>query len=64
MTVADLQAATGIPVSIGEYDLARGIGNSLGDGNFSAVRSRGDGRQLSEFGFFVGSGQRGEDSGR
>ena len=57
MTVADLQAATGIPVSIGEYDLARGMGNFLGDGNFSGVRSRGDGRQLSELGFFVGSGK-------
>ena len=57
MTVGDLQAATGIPVSIGEYDLARGLGNLLGKGSSSEVRSRGDGRQLSELGFFVGSGK-------
>ena len=56
MTVADLQTATGIPVSVGEYDLARGIGNLLREGRAAAVRASGEGRQLSEFGFFVGSG--------
>ena len=57
MPVADLQAATGIPVSTGEYDLARGLENFLGSGRSASVRSRGDGRQLSELGFFVSSGK-------
>ena len=65
MTVADLQTAAGIPVSVGEYDLARGLGNLLGEGGIRAsVRSRGDGRQLSELGFFVGSGNGGETEPR
>ena len=57
MTIADLATATGIQVSVGEYDLARGLGKLLGEGRTRPlVRSLGDGRQLSELGFFVRSG--------
>ena len=64
MTVSDLQIATGIPVSVGEYDLARGLGNLFGKGGIrQSVRSLGDGRQLSELGFFVGAGNGGETTG-
>ena len=65
MTISDLATATGIQITVGEYDLARGLGNLLSEGRTSpVVRSRGDGRQLSELGFFVRSGGPGENPRR
>ena len=55
MTVSDLIAATGIPVTVGEYDLASGLEILLQKGGTVTGRSLGDGRQLSELGFYVGS---------
>ena len=63
LTVDDIQAGTGIQVSIGEYDFARGLGNLFGQESSKWVRSRGDGRQLSEHGFFVSSESRDEPRG-
>ena len=56
MTVSDLYAASGIPVTVGEYDLASGLDILFKKVGTVAGRSRGVGRQLSELGFFVGSG--------
>ena len=52
LSVLQLEQACGLPVSVGDYDLARCLRDYLQN---PAIRERGAGRQLSELGFFVGS---------
>ena len=51
-TVADIEERSGVPVTVGEYDLAQSLRRCLDDHGTNL--SHGQGRQLSELGFFVG----------
>ena len=51
MTVEQLQEEAGIPLSVGDYDLASTL-QAIFSG--SSNQSKGRGRQLSELGYFVG----------
>jgi putative radical SAM enzyme (TIGR03279 family) len=51
-TVADIEERSGVPVTVGEYDLVQSLRRCLDDHGTNL--SHGQGRQLSELGFFVG----------
>ena len=57
MTVAEVEARAGRPVTVGHYDLAGTIADLVldpgGRGDYAARRA-GDGRQLSEMGYYLG----------
>ena len=48
LTVAELQRRCGLPITVGDYDLAASLSRCLTDGE---TRLHGQGRQLSELGF-------------
>ncbi len=50
LTVAEIEAAAGMPVTVGEYDLAATLRRCVDQESVA----RGRGRQLSELGFYVG----------
>jgi putative radical SAM enzyme (TIGR03279 family) len=51
MTVPQLQAEAGVPLAVGQYDLAASVQGVL-EGTSTSLR--GDGRQLSELGYYLG----------
>ncbi|MBT4097117.1 MAG: DUF512 domain-containing protein [Gemmatimonadetes bacterium] len=53
MTIADLSSASGLPVTVGDYDLVTTLTTCLRLPT-EELADRGQGRQLSELGFFVG----------
>ncbi len=53
MTIAELSQACGLPVTVGDYDLYGTIATCL-CAPIAELTDRGQGRQLSELGFFVG----------
>jgi len=53
MTISDLSTASGLPVTVGDYDLATTLTSCL-TAPTEELADRGHGRQLSELGFFVG----------
>lgn len=51
-TVDDIERRSGVPVTVGDYDLAETLGRCFVADSAAVLRGRG--RQLSELGFFVG----------
>jgi putative radical SAM enzyme (TIGR03279 family) len=52
VTVDDIERRCGVPVTVGEYDLAETLSRCFATDSAAVLRGRG--RQLSELGFFVG----------
>ena len=61
MTVDEIEEASGVTITVGDYNFAKSVEGIVNNQFFSSqdFRSKGDGRQLSEHGFFVD----GNDSG-
>ncbi len=54
LTIPDLERRCGVPITVGDYDLAKTLERCLVDGE---ARLHGRGRQLSEMGFTIKSGE-------
>ena len=64
MTVDEMAEASGVTITVGDYNFAESIGIIVNNQISSSqdFRSKGDGRQLSEHGFFVDGNDSSDDS--